>query len=260
MGAAMRVPSYAVWDTMVFLLNVLAFLLVGLQIGPILERLDAAQRSHYLVISGTVLATVILARIVWVMGYNTVTRLKNRWFGVHLPRPMLAPSLGTGLVISWAGMRGIVTLAAALALPDSFPYRDLIVLTAFIVVFGTLVIQGTTLRPLLLALKLHDDEPVEREVRLARVETARAGLAALDGDDSAAAQELKRELTIICDGARDAQDGDGRTVSPQRDLRRRILEAGRQRLWELREDATIGDDAYHRLEAELDLTELDTAE
>ncbi len=81
------------------------------------------------------LATVILARLIWVMGYNSAVRLKNHWFGVNLPRPMLAPSFGTGAVIAWAGMRGIVTLAAALALPDgageggqAFPYRDLIVL------------------------------------------------------------------------------------------------------------------------------------
>ena len=77
---------------------------------------------------------------------------------------MLRPTVGSGLVISWAGMRGIVSLAAALALPPAFPYRDLIVLTAFSVVLGTLVIQGLTLKPLLRALDLHDDDPVGREL------------------------------------------------------------------------------------------------
>ena len=74
-------------------------------------------------------------------------------------------------------MRGIVSLAAALALPSAFPYRDLIVLTAFSVVLGTLVIQGLTLKPLLRALDLHDDDPVGRELRAARERALRAGLA-----------------------------------------------------------------------------------
>ena len=74
---------------------------------------------------------------------------------------MLRPTVGSGLIISWAGMRGIVSLAAAMALPADFPYRDLIVLTSFSVVLGTLTIQGLTLKPLLRALDLHDDDPVE---------------------------------------------------------------------------------------------------
>ena len=92
---------------------------------------------------------------------------------------MLRPTVGTGLVISWAGMRGIVSLAAAMALPPAFPYRDLIVLTAFSVVLGTLVIQGLTLAPLLRWLDLHDDDPVGRELRAARERALDAGLASL---------------------------------------------------------------------------------
>src|SRR5207249_225624 len=80
------------------------------------------------------------------------------------PRPMLRPTIGSGLIISWAGMRGILSLAAAMALPPVFPYRDLIVLTAFSVVVGTLLIQGLTLKPLLRALDLYDDDPVGREL------------------------------------------------------------------------------------------------
>ena len=89
-----------------------------------------------------------------------VVRWRDRRFGFHPPRPMLRPSVGSGLVISWAGMRGIVTLAAAIALPPGFPMRDLIVLTAFSVVLGTLLIQGLTLKALLRALNLHDGDPV----------------------------------------------------------------------------------------------------
>ena len=74
-----------------------------------------------------VLATVMLVRFAWHMSFNAVVRWRHRRYGFHPPRPMLRPSVGSGLLISWAGMRGIVTLAAAMALPTAFPQRGLIV-------------------------------------------------------------------------------------------------------------------------------------
>src|SRR5881396_2556822 len=166
--ARIRIPAYAVWETVVFMLNVLAFIFIGLQIRPILESLEPAARGRYFAVAFAVLLTVIVVRIAWHMSFNAVIRWRDRRFGFHPPRPMLRPTVGSGLVISWAGMRGIVTLAAALALPLGFPSRDLIVLVAFSVVLGTLVIQGLTLKPLLRALALRDGGPVEEEVRIAR--------------------------------------------------------------------------------------------
>ncbi len=107
---------------------------------------------------------------------------------------MLRPTVGSGLVISWAGMRGIVTLAAALALPAAFPFRDLIVLTAFSVVLGTLALQGLTLKPLLRALDLQDDDPVGREVGAARERALRAGLASFENDRSPIAEDVRQEF------------------------------------------------------------------
>src|SRR6185295_17483803 len=144
--ARIRIPSYAVWETVVFMLNVLPFVFIGLQIRPILDSLDPAARGRYLAVAGAVLLTVIVVRIAWQMSFNAVIRWRDRRFGFHPPRPMLRPTVGSGLVISWAGMRGIVTLAAALALPVGFPFRDLIVLTAFFVVLGTLLVHGLTLK------------------------------------------------------------------------------------------------------------------
>ncbi len=106
---------------------------------------------------------MILVRLAWHMSFNAVVRWRHGRHGFHPPRPMLQPTVGSGLVISWAGMRGILSLAAAMALPQTFPYRDLIVLTAFSVVLGTLVIQGLTLKPLLRVLHLEDDDPIGRE-------------------------------------------------------------------------------------------------
>ena len=142
-------PPYAVWETAVFALNILAFIFIGLQIRPILASLEPADRGRYVAVAGAVLLTVIVVRLAWHMSFNAVLRWRDRRFGFNPPRPMLRPTVGSGLVISWAGMRGIVSLAAAMALPPAFPYRDLIVLTAFSVVLGTLVIQGLTLGPLL---------------------------------------------------------------------------------------------------------------
>src|SRR5882762_402383 len=177
-----RIASYAVWEVAVFVLNVLAFVLIGLQLRQILARMHTSDTHTYAICAGSVCLTVIVVRIAWVMVYGYTNRFLERRAAPDKPRK--APTRGSGLVVSWAGMRGIVTLAAALALPDgtpetAFPYRDLIILCAFCVVLTTLVIQGLTLRPLLAVLGMKDDGSVDREVRLARAETARAALRVL---------------------------------------------------------------------------------
>ena len=89
-----------------------------------------------------VCATVIVTRIAWWMSHNAIARWKIRHYGANLPRPMMVPTVGSGPMICWLGMRGIVTLAAGLALPGAFPFRELIVFCAFAVVLATLVLQG----------------------------------------------------------------------------------------------------------------------
>ncbi len=194
-SARMRIPTYAVWETVGFALNVLAFIFIGLQIRPILDSLQPAERGLYFSTAGAVLLTVIVVRVCWHMAFNTVVRWRHRTAGFHPPRPMLRPTVGSGLVVSWSGMRGIVSLAAALALPSEFPFRDLIVLTAFAVVLGTLVIQGLTLGPLLRALALHDEDPVGRELRAAREGALKAGLASLANENSPIAESVRREFS-----------------------------------------------------------------
>ena len=193
--ARMRIPTYAVWDTVVFALNILAFIFIGLQLRPIWERLPAGDRTRYLAVAGAVLVTVIVVRFAWHMSFNAVVRWRHRQVGFNPPRPTLRPTVGSGLVISWAGMRGIVTVAAALALPSAFPYRDLILLTAFSVVLGTLVIQGLTLKPLLRALNLQDNDPVGQEVITARKRALSAGLGSFAHDSSPVCESVRIELS-----------------------------------------------------------------
>src|SRR5688572_7080943 len=193
--ARIRIPSYAVWETAVFVLNILAFIFIGLQIRPILERVEPALRGRYFAVAGAVLVTVIVVRFVWHMSFNAAVRWRDRRQGFNPPRPMLRPTVGSGLIIAWAGMRGIVSLAAALALPPAFPFRDLIVFTAFSVVLGTLVIQGLTLKPLLRALDLKDDDPVGRELGAARNRALAAGLGRLERGRSPVAQAGRQAFT-----------------------------------------------------------------
>ena len=190
------------------------------------------------------------------MSFNAVIRWRDRRFGFHPPRPMLRPTVGSGLVISWSGMRGIVSLAAALALPAGFPFRDVIVLTAFSVVLGTLALQGLTLGPLLRALDLRDEDPVGREVAAARARALRVGLAELDDDPSPVADVVRQEFTAHL-GVLHAtpEQGEARR-SAHRDTHRRAIDAARHAIVTMRTNEEIGDDAFHRVEEELDWIEM----
>jgi CPA1 family monovalent cation:H+ antiporter len=261
--ARMRIPSYAVWEVAVFILNVLAFILVGLQLKPILQRLGESGLITYLSVGLAVLLTAIVVRFVWVMGYTAIAR----WVEQRRNRGDTAgqPSFRVATVIAWCGMRGIVTLAAALALPDGtagrFPYRDLILFTAFTVVLGTLVLQGMTVRPLIRALDLRDDGTVEQEIRLARAETARAALAALEGVEGRTELvpllRLKYQDRITRSEPRGAERRDGADGAVGfEQVHQRLHDAQRRTLSELRSSGVIGDDAFHRVEEELDWAEL----
>jgi len=259
--ARMRIPSYAVWDTAVFVLNVLAFVFIGLQIRPILASLDLGVRERYLWVSGAVLLTVIVVRIAWAILYYAMIRWRNRRLAAQQRALRRVPPLRNVLVVGWSGMRGIVTLAAALAFPFSingtaFPFRDLIVLTAFAVVLGTLVIQGLTLGPLLRAFNLSDDDPVEREISRAREHALNAALATLDGLDSDAARAVRQEFVSHL------RQGRGETADREADherIHQSALAAARHTIFEMRERDEIGDDAFHRLEQDFDWMEMANA-
>ena len=271
--ARIRIPSWAVWEVAVFVLNILAFILVGFQLKSISARLTGAIGLQYALVAAAVCVAVILARIAWVTGAAAFSRwrCRPRTDGKPSPRDPVALSPRAAAVVGWCGMRGTVTLAAALALPTAshggveFPYRDLILVTAFGVVLGTLVLQGLTLRPLLKRMRLEDDETVDREVRLARVETLRAAVDAIAACPGAETAELVRhrynlqlrkaqsEFTSAGNGAAAEPDADSEVVLA-------ATEAARHRLVTMRADGTIGDAAFQRVETELDWADLDWAQ
>jgi monovalent cation/hydrogen antiporter len=247
--ARIRIPSYAVWEVAVFVLNVLAFILVGLQLKPILASLRGAEVVTYLGTAAVVCLVVILVRVLWVMREDLACLLLRR-AGAAGGR---CGSTSNAAVVGWSGMRGTVSLAAALALPAEFPQRDLVLFIAFGVVLGTLVIQGLTLRPLMHWLGLEQDDAVEREVRLAREETARAAAAATDGqgDHSELVRLLRQTHESRLSGKPETEN-----AAPAGELLLRAVAAERRRLVELRNEGTIGDDAFHRVEEDLDWAEL----
>jgi len=265
----------------VYVLNVLAFILVGFQLKGIVARLETRTLFEYMGIAAAVCAATIVSRVLWVSGAAAVGRFRarRRGEGAGADRDGLALTVKMAAVASWCGMRGIVTLAAALGLPTgadggaAFPHRDLVLFTAFAVVLVTLVVQGLTLRPLMSALRLEDDGSVEREVRFARVETLRAGLAATAaavgaGQGDALVDLMRRRYEVMLrraeallaggDGGSPVAEGKAEAEGhADAVVARRASAAERARLLALRADGTIGDAAFQRIEQELDLEELD---
>jgi Na+/H+ antiporter len=253
----LRIPSYAVWDTAVLVLNVLAFLLIGLELGPIISAARPGELVHWVVVGAAVLGTVIGVRLLWTLAAALWAqwRIERGWLTAPGDGPL--PSWRTGLIIGWAGTRGLVTVATALALPQNFPERSMLLFTAFTVTLGTLLVQGLTLRPLALALCLRDEEgTVAREMRSARLAIAEAGLASLSEETGKEAKALRAELQAELRISAKLDESDVRPVPPTKALRTKALAAQRDRLLAMRSDGIIGDEAFHQLEEELDFSEL----
>ncbi len=156
--------------------------------------------------------------------------------------------------MSWCGMRGLVTLATAFALPSGFPHRDVIVLTAFIVVLGSLMIQGLTVGLLIKLLRLEPDNSLEVEISKARGAMVDAALASLRDRASDAAVAVRAEYEAMRAIARDRANPQADTEHDR--LRIDAICAQRELLATLRRQGKISDDAFHRLEEELDWAEL----
>ncbi|MER9295544.1 sodium:proton antiporter [Mesorhizobium sp. M0621] len=252
MPARNRISSYSVWESAVFVLNVLAFVLMGLQARSIVGRLSGEGQGEAFLFAATVLAVVILARLVWVASYVAIIRWFARFGSEDRRRDI--PTFGGAVLVGWCGMRGLVTLVVAIALPANFPGRDPIVLAAFAVVLGTLVLQGMTLKPLLRILNFDPDRTVDNEVAQARVAIMQAALDVLSRKTSAAAAVVREQYEaqrLIAENPEDAQ-----AATEYDRLRLYAINRQRDTLEELRSNGTIGDEAYHRLEEEIDWSEL----
>jgi CPA1 family monovalent cation:H+ antiporter len=264
-----RIQGNAVWEILVFVLNSVLFVLIGLQLPLIVDGLDEGALGE-LIAQGTLIAgAVMLIRLMWVFPFTYGPRFLFRKFRGDDP---YVPWQET-LLIAWTGMRGAVTLAAALAVPLSidgggaFPERDEIIFLAFCVIMGTLVIQGLTLPLLIHFLGVDDTNPqLEREENKAR---NRVVSAAIERVDELVVEEWVRDETAervrqLYDYRRrrftarfdeDGTESDGieeRSENYQR-LVRELLDVQRATLVQLRNEGVINDDIMRRIERELDL-------
>jgi CPA1 family monovalent cation:H+ antiporter len=245
MPTLVRVRSYATCGSITFVLNVLAFVLVGMQLRGTLLAMEGGAHVEWLGVAAVCLAVVIVIRFVWGFLYRLLDRNESN--------NMDEESFKAVLVVGWCGMRGIVTVAAALALPVGFPYRDFILITAFVVVLGTLLIQGLTLSPLLQWLDMPRDSVVQSEIRMARSAALKAALHGLDNFSGPDTRLLRREYRLALADAKRAGRSSAAEVGA---LRMKTILHARTALDALRDGGTIGDEAYRRVEEELDWLEL----
>jgi CPA1 family monovalent cation:H+ antiporter len=262
-----RLQGYAFWELVTFLLNGLIFALIGLQLRGIVERLSDYPVAELVLYAGLISLTVILVRFLWVFPATYVPRWASRSIRERDPSP--SPRAVT--VIAWTGMRGVISLAAALSLPLTvegstlFLGRDLILFLTFSVILATLVVQGLSLPALIRALGLEDDGSQQREEIEGRIEVAQAALARIEElveedwvrEDTAERVRGLYNYRRTRFSARFGGDEDGieeRSVAYQR-LTRELLRAQRKKLIELRNEGKIGDEVMHRIEHDLDLEE-----
>jgi CPA1 family monovalent cation:H+ antiporter len=263
-----RLQGVFVWDILDFILNAALFVLVGLQVRTVVDGLSGRSwhtvAGYALAVSGV----VVLARLIWFYTVPYLIRLLDRRPQQRLRRVGARPRF----VIAWAGMRGAVSLAAALAIPlrthagAPFPQRDLIIFLTFAVIFTTLVVQGLSLPALIRRLGVTSDASEDREELKARLVATKAALARLDEladeewtrDDTvdrmrALYQYRKRRLAARAGKIED--DGyEDRSLAYQQ-MVQIVLAAQRQALIQMRSDREVSNEVVTRLFRELDLEE-----
>ncbi|CAO4154181.1 Na+/H+ antiporter [Methylorubrum extorquens] len=265
-SARTRLEMGAVWSFVEFVLTALIFVLIGLQLRGVGERLEQYDPWHLVVLGLAVSAALIVSRFVWVFPALWLPRALSRSLRERDPMPPWSHAT----VLSWAGMRGVVSLAAALALPANFPGRDLILFLAFCAILATLVIQGTTLGPLIRRLGLIKSEGqaanplVTPQAIDARSKAAVAAMTAvtdklddLNPEQTAAAEDLLRELRQRAKRVTRASEASGLGVerlSARLDLRLTAIEAARTKLLADHRDE-LEHEEMAALMAELDLEE-----
>jgi Na+/H+ antiporter len=263
-----RVLASATWQMMLFCVEGLAFTLIGLQLPVAMESIEDQDLADLAWLAAAISGTVIVVRLAWVFPATYIPR----WIVPGLARRDPPPPPTAPLVLGWAGMRGVVSLAAALALPlvasdgQPFPHRDLILFLAFTVILVTLVGQGLTLPWLIRRVGFGDDGSAEHEERHARESATEAALNRLEG--------LRREWPghqPLIDQLRDRYLHRQEHLSPRENpdgtpldqeeaehalIRQAVLGAERLAIIDLRDRGLISDEALRRVERDIDLEEL----
>ncbi|HEY4026410.1 MAG TPA: Na+/H+ antiporter [Candidatus Dormibacteraeota bacterium] len=287
--AATRIPAYAVWEVLLFVLNGLVFILIGLQLPAVIDGLAGQPVPRLVATAGIITLAVIVTRFVWVFPATYVPR----FLSAAIRRRDPYPGWRNVVVIAWTGMRGVVSLAAALSLPLTvrggapFPGRDLILLVTFSVILVTVVLQGLSLPVLLRRLGVAADGSAMQEELEARTRSMEAAVARLD---ELAGEEWTREEGVAWmrmyygkrrkhidtqfgrvnhehrDGGHQHEEGVDHveahrsSLAGHRRLRRELLDVERTTLLGLRDAGVIGDQVLFRVQRDLDLEDIQLAE
>ena len=276
-SATTRIQAMAVWGVFIFALNGLVFVLIGLQLPAVLDGLDRGAVLQYVGIAAAISVAVIVVRFVWVFPATYLPRLLP-WVRRRDP----FPGWRNVVVVAWTGMRGVVSLAAALSLP-AMAGRGLMLFVTFAVILVTLVLQGLSLPQLMRRLGIGEDDSAVAEELEARTRTIDAALERLDvlaAEDWTPDQGVaymrtyygKRRKTVDVRFGRldhdhtpdghQHEDGEDHLASHRaaqdgwRRLRQDLISVERRTLVGLRNAGTIGDEVLHRVERDLDLEEV----
>jgi monovalent cation/hydrogen antiporter len=262
----MRLQALPVWDMTVFILNGLLFMLIGLQLPDVVHALAPHSVAHVVMLAIWVMLAIMLVRFAWMFGASHLPRLLGRT-SRHRGR---VPWQHT-VLMAWTGMRGGDSLAGALAIPfalpngEPFPGRDLILLLTFCVIFGTLVLQGVTIPPLIKKLGIVDDHVADKEERMARLKANEAALARLEAIEPSnrvrpeTVERLKSEYVdrirqLRKEGPHD--ESAPRLLAPDfEELARETLRTERETVINLRNDQAISEQAFRRIQRDIDLAE-----
>ena len=269
-----RLQAWAVWDSFTFILNGLVFVLIGLQLPYVMAAIRDHSRLSLLEYGLSFSAFLIVLRLAWLFpGAYVANVIRRRILGQN----ELMPRLRQIFVVGWTGMRGVISLAAAIALPEtiggrSFEQRDMIIFLTFCVILVTLVLQGLTLPPLIRKLGLAGTPVPDREEEEARRAILEAALGSLEEfrnrpepvfpevyDDLA--HHYRQRLAIL---NREDDDSEGPSKAALHDhfvkISQELLRIERETAVRLRNDSRISDELLRKIERELDLSETHLAE
>lgn len=248
-SARMRVQSYAVWSAVVFVLNVVAFLVMGMQVRAILAGMPVDHITEAMGFAAMIVVLVIVTRLIFSISFNRAASIYARRHGRDAPA-----TLKQGILAGWCGMRGLVTLATAFALPASFPQRDTVVLAAFAVVLATLVIQGLTLSPLIRLLGLDRRAAGDDELATLRNHIIQAALSKLDGLSEMEAEVIRTRFRMVLEGTAHPQGA--ASLENYRRVALVAIAEQRSALERLRATQQVNVDEYNLLLEEIDWDEL----
>ncbi len=266
--ARYRLQAFAFWEMIGFLLNGFIFIIIGLQLPGILRAMNGESLRTLIYDALLICATVVVARIAWVIPGVYLPRLLSKKIRTREPKPLWR----NVALVSWAGMRGVISLAAAFALPftlpsgSPFPGRNYILFFTFCVILATLVGQGLSLPFLIRILGIKDDGATDEEERAARLAANEAAIAFLENEclkDGASPEIIRRLRAEYDDRIGQLQrcgegNGDpaGQIATPEyQRLQNEALGIERSKIIQLRNNLVISDQALRRIQRDLDLAE-----